>query len=244
MEQKRVQTDISTRNLIIKLCLQGKSFREVGKIVGRTHSTVQKIINKFRYEGTVRNKPGRGRKKILTTAEERFICRKIKIDPQTNIRNLTSEVSSRIKTKISVETIRRTLRKEGYNGRIARKKPYISEANRKKRLEFAKAFVNYDESFWENVIFSDETKINLFGRDGRKQIVWRKVNTEYDKKNTCPTIKHGGGSVMLWGCIGSNGTGSVEFINGKMDKIQYLNILKKHLKQSAEKLKMPLSARQ
>nr|XP_012149785.1 PREDICTED: uncharacterized protein LOC105663697 [Megachile rotundata]XP_012151890.1 PREDICTED: uncharacterized protein LOC105663980 [Megachile rotundata] len=94
MEQQRVQTDISTRNLIVKLYLQG----------------------------TVRNKPGRGRKRILTTADVRSICRQIKIDPQTNIRNLTSEVSSRIKTKISVETIRRTLRKEGYNGRIARKK--------------------------------------------------------------------------------------------------------------------------
>lgn len=219
-----MQTDIPTRNLIVKLYLQGKSFREVGKIVERTHSTVEKIINKFRYEGTVRNKPGRGRKRILTTADVRSICRQIKIDPQTNIRNLTSEVSSRIKSKISVETIRRTLRKEGYNGRIARKKPYISQTNRKKRLEFAKTFINCDESFWENIIFSDETKINLFGRDGRKQIVWRKANTEYDKKNTSPTIKHGGGSVMLWGCIGSNGTGNVEFIDGKMDKIQYLNI--------------------
>ena len=44
---------------------------------------------------------------------------------------------------------------------------------------------------------------------------------------------------MVWGCIGTNGTGNVEFIEGIMDKMKYLNILKKHLKQSAQKLKTP-----
>ena len=38
------------------------------------------------------------------------------------------------------ENVRRVLRAEGYNGRIARKKPYINAINRKKRLEFAKAY--------------------------------------------------------------------------------------------------------
>ena len=82
-------------------------------------------------------------------------------------------------------------------------------------------------------------KSNFFGRDGRKQIVWRQPNTEHHHRNTCPTVKHVGGSVMIWGCIGANGTGSIEYIDGIMDKIKYLNILKKNLKDSAEKLKMP-----
>lgn len=197
MDSKRKQTDITVRNLIVKLYCNGKSFREIGHIIGKTHSTVQNIINKFRYEGTVKNTPGRGRKKILSTTEERFICRKIKVNPRTNVRQLTLDVSSRIKKQISVETVRRTLRRDGYHGRVCRKKPYISKVNRQKRLEFAKEFINYDENFWNNVICSNETKINLFGRDGRKQIVWRQSNIENAVRNTCPTMKHGGGSVML-----------------------------------------------
>lgn len=224
MAGTRKETDITMRKLIIKLYSEGKSLREVGKIVGRTHCTIQKIINNYRYEGTISNRPGRGRKKLLSQIDDRFICRQVKINPAINMKDLTNEVSTRIRKNISVETVRRTLRKEGYNGRIARKKPFISKTNREKRVQFAKTFVNCDENFWKNIIFSDETKINLFGRDGKKQIVWRKPNTEHNVRNTCPTIKHGGGSVMLWGCIATNGTGNIEFINGTMDKMKYLDI--------------------
>ena len=136
MASRRKETDISTRQLIIKLYCQGKSLREVGKIVSKTYSTIQKIVNHYKYEGTIRNKPGRERKKILSDIDNRFICRQIKINPGINMKNLTTEVSTRIKKNISVETVRRTLRKEGYHGRVARKKPYISKANREKRLQF------------------------------------------------------------------------------------------------------------
>ena len=168
MANKRKQTDISIRNLIVKLYSQGKSFRQVRKIVGRTHSTVQKIINKFRYDGTIRNTPGRGRKKILSNTDER-ICRQIKINPSTSVRKLTLDASSRINKDISVETVRRTLRKEGYNGRVARTKPYISKANRQKRIEFAKTFVNFYESFWIMLYSLTRLKsIFLVGMKGSK----------------------------------------------------------------------------
>ena len=39
---------------------------------------------------------------------------------------------------------------------------------------------------------------------------------------------------MIWECIGANGTGSIEYIDRIMDKVKYLNILKKNLKDSAE----------
>ncbi|KAK3530705.1 hypothetical protein QTP86_032242, partial [Hemibagrus guttatus] len=33
--------------------------------------------------------------------------------------------------------------------------------------------------------------------------VWRKSNTAFQKKNITPTVKYGGGSVMVWGCGGT-----------------------------------------
>ena len=40
-----------------------------------------------------------------------------------------------------------------------------------------------------------------------------------------PTIKHGGGSVMVWGCFSSAGVGDLVKIEGIMKKEQYKTIL-------------------
>jgi hypothetical protein len=41
-------------------------------------------------------------------------------------------------------------------------------------------------------------------------------------------VKHGGGSVMVWGCFGGNSVGDLIKIDGIMKKEQYLEILKNH----------------
>lgn len=209
--------------------------RETAKIVKRNHCTVQYIINKFKNEGNLANKAGRGRKCILTPKTKNYIIKQIKCNPKRSVPKLTAEVSNIIDQKVSVESVRRVLRKEGYNGRIARKKPFVSKVNRMKRLEFAKKYINESVEFWKTVIFSDESKFNLFGSDG-KQVVWRKPNTQLNKENLCPTVKHGGGNVMVWGCMAANGVGKLQFIDTTMDKFQYLNILNENLKPSVNKL--------
>ncbi len=47
-----------------------------------------------------------------------------------------------------------------------------------------------------NVIWSDETKIELFDKNSTC-CVWRRKNAELHPKNTIPTVKHGGGNIML-----------------------------------------------
>ncbi len=48
------------------------------------------------------------------------------------------------------------------------------------------------------VLWSDETKIQLFGINSTRR-VWRRRNAAYDPKNTINTVQHGGGNIMLWG---------------------------------------------
>ena len=64
-------------------------------------------------------------------------------------------------------------------------------------------------------MWSDENKIKLFGINSTCR-VWRGKNAEYDPKNTIPTVKHGGGNIMLWGCFTAKGTGCL-CIEGTMD---------------------------
>ncbi|GFT83541.1 HTH_Tnp_Tc3_2 domain-containing protein [Trichonephila clavipes] len=64
---------------------------------------------------------------------------------------------------------------------IAVEKPFISLQNQKERLKFAKTHKMKTDNFWKKVIFSDESKFNIFGSDGRRT-VWRKPNTALDPK--------------------------------------------------------------
>ncbi|GBM80138.1 Transposable element Tcb2 transposase, partial [Araneus ventricosus] len=148
---------------------------------------------------------------------------------------LTSKAQRSFNESAKPETVRNILRKYNFHGRVARRKPFLSKAHRRARLEFAKSYIKKPSEFWNSVLFVDESKYNVNGSDG-KQMVWRKPNSELEMKNLTPSVKHGGGSQMVWGCMSAVGVGNLHFIDGIMDKCMYLGILKQNLKQSAEKM--------
>ena len=59
-----------------------------------------------------------------------------------------------------------------------------------------------------------------------------------DPRFTKPSTKHGGGSIMVWGCLSTAGTGGIHLIKGNMDADMYCGIVKKHVKASARNLGM------
>ena len=92
-------------------------------------------------------------------------------------------------------------------------------------------------AFRKHVLWSDESKYNLFGSDG-KVIVWRTPKEEYDKKCLVSTVKHGGGNVKVWGYFAWNDVENLVFIEGNMTGEMYKNILDENLFQSLKKLQL------
>lgn len=84
------------------------------------------------------------------------------------------------------------------------------------------------------MIWSDETKINRFESDGCSWF-WSKHPQQLTKSSVKETVKHGGGNIMVWGCITCNGVGPLIKIEGRMKKEQYLTILEENLPAAIQK---------
>ncbi len=56
--------------------------------------------------------------------------------------------------------------------------------------------------------------------------------------NIIPTVKHGGGSVMVWGCFAASGPGRLAIIDGTMNSALYQKILKENVWPSVCDLKL------
>uniref|UniRef100_A0AAY5K1G9 Tc1-like transposase DDE domain-containing protein n=1 Tax=Esox lucius TaxID=8010 RepID=A0AAY5K1G9_ESOLU len=124
----------------------------------------------------------------------------------------------------------------GLRGRVARWKTFLTKKNIQAWMKFAKINIKSPKSTWKNVLRSDETKVELFGHNS-KRYVWSKNKTAHHP-NTITTVKHGGGSIILWGCFSSVGTGALVSVEGIMNSSIYQDILAQNLQASVRKLKM------
>lgn len=235
MNAKRKETSPEIRKLVINLYIErGKSIRKTAETVNLSHSTVFNIIKRYKKNHMIQDKRRLGRPSKLSNGIKRIIVRNIKKNPRKSAPKVAADLQALYGIIVNPETIRRVIRSAGYHGRAARKKFFVSEKNRKLRLAFAKSNINKNSDYWNKVIFADESKFNIFGSDGRI-LVWRKPREEFRKQNLVPTVKHGGGGVMVWGCMSSAGVGNLVFIDGIMDQYKYIDILKQNLKSSARK---------
>uniref|UniRef100_A0A8C2KBE1 Transposase Tc1-like domain-containing protein n=1 Tax=Cyprinus carpio TaxID=7962 RepID=A0A8C2KBE1_CYPCA len=190
---------VALQKKVIEIYQSGKGYKAISKASGLQQNTVRAIIHKWQNHGTVENLPRSGRPTKITPKAQRRLIQEVTKNPTTTSKELQASLAS-VKVSVHDSTIRKRLGKNGL------RKPL-------KQLDDP-------QDFWENTRWTDETKVELFGRCVF-HYVWCKSNTAFQKKNIIPTVKYGGGSVMVWGCFAASGPGRLAVINGTMNSAVY-----------------------
>ncbi|KAJ0009398.1 hypothetical protein NQD34_001100 [Periophthalmus magnuspinnatus] len=97
-----------------------------------------------------------GRKCLVDARGQRRMGQVIQADRRETLTEITTRYNRGMQQSICEATTRTTLRRMGYNSRRPHRVPLISNTNRKKRLQFARAHQNWTVEDWKNVAWPDE----------------------------------------------------------------------------------------
>ena len=145
MKTKEWSDDI--RELIISHRQDGKSIREIVRMVKVPRSTVYDIIMKHEATGSVKNRPRSGRKRAISKRADRTIQQTILKDRRLSAKSLVEKIKNDFGVTVCPQTIRNRLYEIGLHGRIARNKLLIRKQNQIKRLQWARGQTSQANSY-------------------------------------------------------------------------------------------------
>ena len=211
------------------------SRREVSRQLGLNVKTVCAIVTKHNDTGSVQDLSRSGRPKKTTVRQDRLLVRASLADRRLTSSELRAKLDRDHNVSVSASTVRSRLLKAGLRGCVAAKKPLLRPANVKARLEFARTHRNWTVEQWDEVLWSDESCFQLFC-GAKRAFVRRRVGERFSPQCVVPTVKHGGGSLMVWGCMSGLGVGQLYRCEGTMRQDQYLKVLRIHMLPSVRTL--------
>ena len=181
---------------IVALHEDGQCFKKIANTLKLSCSTVAKIIQRFKSAGSTQNRSRVDPLKKLSVSAEHYIQMLSLKDHRRSAVSIAAEIEEVGAQPVSAQTIRRTLRQIGVHGCHPRRKPLLKTIYKKASKQFAEDISTKHMDYWNYALWSDEMKINLFGSDDFKH-VRRWPGEEYKDKCVMPTVKHGGGNVMV-----------------------------------------------
>lgn len=195
----------------------GWTQQKIANSIKCTQAAVCKTLIRYKEEGQITNRDGRGRKALfdITNSGSNLLTKTIRNNRTYNALQLQNELKTSCNINLSYNTIRRLRRKLGFRPVHFRRRPKFGENTRRKRLQYA--LDNMDED-WKNIIFTDESWF-IIGNDHK--IVWKQPQEEPIEAE----VKQHPDKVMIWGGIWWDGRTKLCIIDGNVDGEKYREIL-------------------
>ena len=177
---------------------EGIGVREVSRRLQVSHSTIQRLRDRFNATGSIQERRHTGRPRATTRQQDRSLVLGALRDRASSAVTLRGHLRAATGANVSSSTVRRRLREAGLRSRRPAVRPVLSAVNRTRRLAWARQHVTWTRQQWGRVLFSDESRFTLSFNDGRVR-VWRRQGERYADATVREHNRYGGGSVMVWG---------------------------------------------
>ena len=197
---------LENRAKAVALSEEGYSQRQIADRLGCSQKSIDRTLRRHSATGSVQDKTIPGRRRKTSRRENSLIVRKSKADRFKTAPQIKAELQIEHGVQVSASTIQRRLREVGLLARKPCRKPHLTLCHKRARLQFSRVHRNWMQMQWSHVIFSDESKFMIHRSDGRVY-VRRMASEEFSDRCAQKIVKHGGGGIMMWGCITANGVG-------------------------------------
>ncbi|CAJ0966938.1 unnamed protein product [Ranitomeya imitator] len=218
------------QSILNRIMSKRQSVRKIGKTFESVPKCSGKTIKRYKETGSHEDSPRKGRARVTSASEDKFI----RVTSLRNRRLTAAQIREQVNATqgsssryISTTTVKRRLCAAGLHGKIAARKPVLRTGNKQKRLVWAKEHKEWTLDQWKSVLWSDESKFEIFGSNHRVFVRCRK-GERMDSTWLVPTVKHGGGGVMVWGCFAGDTVGDLFKIEGILNQHGYHSILQQH----------------
>lgn len=204
----------------------GKKQKEIANLCAISQQTVSRISRSFSQNNLKSKRFGRcGRKSKLNDRTKRLLVSRVKKSRSISSLKLKADLQ-KCGVNVGSSTIRRSLVQLGYPARRPRPKPKLTDCMKEKRLAWALQHQLWTTDDWLNVGFSDESMLCIL--QNKSHYVRRNNSEELHPDCIKESVKHPT-SQMVWSVISGKGTGRLHLIDGTMNAIKYVEVLKNRL---------------
>lgn len=222
------------RDLVIEKFKNKLSERKIAKECHLPKSTVHGLIQRYKETGECRRGKSKGRRFILTRGDMRIFRRHIRQHRSSSIADITVWARTYFGNTISESTIRRCISRCKHKLYRAKKKPFLTTANKRNRVKWARIHLKWTVAKWKKVLWSDESKFEISVGNICKKVI--RTKDEADDPSCYGARIQKPSSVMVWGCMAASGVGDLHFCDGTVKAQDYIAILEEHLQRSKRKL--------
>ena len=200
-----------------------KNLKTIAKLTKTSVRTVQRTIKRFNEQKSVNRKPGTGQKPKLSTADKGAICTIASFSPQLSCQKIATRMVQLGRPKVHRTTVNKVLSHYGFNYRLPRRAPLLTQAHIEKRLAWC---VKYEHHDWSSTFFSDEASFQTFYN-------CKKYRSKTVRTISAPKFP---AKVMVWGAFSARGKTPLFFTQKTVNWQSYCEIINGFLLETARVL--------